>query len=197
MVATNAERRQGMGLETSIGASSGSIEAPQNIGPQGADLPIIDRMARIARSHRTQVRVRYGEVDRMGAVYHAHYLIYFEQGRTEYLRSLGGTYRRLEDDGTLLVVVDTGVRYMRPATYDDLLTVTTRLVDLKRVRMRFEYDVHRDDDLLAQGFTVLAATDRGGRPCRLPDAFRAALESAGTEEAVATVQERAIQEGAS
>jgi acyl-CoA thioester hydrolase len=131
------------------------------------------------RSHETLVRVRYGEVDRMGVVYHAHYLVYFEQGRTEYLRSLGGTYRRLEDDGTLLVVVETGVRHIRPATYDDLLTVTTRLTELRGVRMRFEYDVRRGEDVLAQGYTVLAATDRTGRPTRLPAEFRSRVDEEG------------------
>jgi len=132
-------------------------------------------------AHETQVRVRYGEVDRMGVVYHANYLVFFEQGRTEYLRSLGGTYRRLEEEGTLLVVVETGVRHHRPAAYDDLLTVRTRLTDLRAVRMRFEYEVLRGPDLLASGFTVLASTDPEGRPRRLPEAFRARIAHRPTD----------------
>lgn len=122
--------------------------------------------------HETPVRVRYGEVDRMGVVYHANYLVYFEQGRTEYLRSLGGTYRRLEDEGTLLVVVETGVKHHRPAQYDDLLTVRTRITGLRPVRVRFDYELLRDQTLLASGFTVLASTDVRGRLRRLPDTFR-------------------------
>ncbi|MDJ0975406.1 MAG: thioesterase family protein [Planctomycetota bacterium] len=125
-------------------------------------------MAGSLPAHETQVRVRYGEVDRMGVVYHGHYLVYFEQGRTELLRSLGVTYRAVEDAGTLLVVVDTGARYYLPARYDDLLTVSTRLVDFGRIRMRFEYEVSRDGDRLATGHTVLASTDSEGRPKRLP-----------------------------
>lgn len=128
--------------------------------------------------HETHLRVRYGEVDRMGVAYHAHYLVWFEHGRTEFLRSLGGTYRRLEEEGTLLMVVETGVRHHRPAEYDDLLTVRTRLAALRPVRMRFEYEIRRDDEVLATGFTVLAATDAAGRPRRTPSDFREALAPA-------------------
>jgi len=130
----------------------------------------------------------------MGVAYHAHYLVWFEQGRTEYLRSLGGTYRRLEEDGTLLVVVETGVRHLRPAAYDDLLTVRTRLADLRGVRMRFEYEVLRDGDLLATGFTTLAATDRAGRPRRLPSDFLARI--GGKVGAPSAVEGRASPPGA-
>jgi acyl-CoA thioester hydrolase len=136
--------------------------------------------------HATQVRVRYGEVDRMGVVYHAHYLVYFEQGRTELLRSLGGTYRELEDGGTRLVVVETGVRHHRSAGYDDLLQVATRLSDIRGVRMRFDYEVHRSRELVASGFTVLAATDDTGRPRRLPASFREVLGRAGAPAGKAT-----------
>lgn len=136
-------------------------------------------MSSPAPVHETEVRVRYGEVDRMAVVYHANYLVFFEQGRTEYLRSLGGTYRRLEEEGTLLVVVETGVRHHKPAHYDDLLTVRTRLTRLKPVRMRFDYEVLRDGVLLASGFTVLASTDPDGRPRRVPEAFRERITSNG------------------
>jgi acyl-CoA thioester hydrolase len=118
--------------------------------------------------HETPVRVRYGEVDRMGVVYHGHYLVYFELGRTELLRSLGSTYREVEEAGTLLVVVETGLRFHRPARYDDDLTVRTRLGSARGVRMRFEYEVRRGGERLASGHTVLAATDPSGRPRRLP-----------------------------
>lgn len=118
--------------------------------------------------HETTLRVRYGEVDRMGVVYHAHYLAYFEQGRTEFLRARGRAYRDVEEDGSLLVVVETGLRFLRPARYDDLLCVRTRLVEARGVRLRFEYEVRRGEDLLATGYTVLAHTDRAGRPCRPP-----------------------------
>ena len=127
--------------------------------------------------HETQVRVRYGEVDRMGVVYHPHYLVFFEKGRTEFLRSLGGTYRELEESGTLLLVAETGVRHLGSARYDDLLTIRTRMTDLRRVRLRFDYEVARGGEVLATGFTVLAAADVNGRLRRLPSAFREQIES--------------------
>jgi acyl-CoA thioester hydrolase len=142
--------------------------------------------------HETSVRVRYGEVDRMNVAYHAHYLVWFEHGRTEYLRSLGGTYRALEEEGTLLVVVESGVRHLGSAGYDDLLRVRTRLAEVRGVRMRFEYEIRREDERLATGFTVLASCDETGRPCRLPAAFRErmlAQVSDGKAAAPAGVQE--------
>ena len=129
-------------------------------------------------THETTVRVRYPEVDRMGVVYHAHYLAYFEQGRTEFLRSLGRAYREVEEDGLRLVVADAGLKFLRPAGYDDVLRVSTRLAALSGVRMRFEYEVARPADglLLAVGHTTLASTDLEGRPVRLPAPMKALLE---------------------
>ncbi len=128
--------------------------------------------------HETPVRVRYGEVDRMGFVYHANYLPYFELGRTELLRSQGHAYRLLEESGTLLVVVDTGLRFLRPAGYDDELVVRTRLAELTGVRIRFEYEIHRPATrtFIASGHTTLAATDLTGRPMRIPAPVRTLLE---------------------
>lgn len=125
-------------------------------------------MGKEAAFHETRVRVRYGEVDRMGVVHHRHYLTYFELGRTEMLCDLGASYRDVEDEGTLLVVVDTGVRFIRPAGYEDELVVRTRLTEARGVRVRFEYEVRRDGRLLATGFTVLACCDARGRPKRPP-----------------------------
>lgn len=127
--------------------------------------------------HETTVRVRYGEVDRMGVVYHAHYLPYFETGRTEFLRSLGRSYREVEESGTLLVVADAGLRFLRPAGYDDELRVRTRLTAVTGVRLVFEYEVDRPVDGVrcATGHTTLAATDPRGRPTRLPADLRVRL----------------------
>ncbi len=125
--------------------------------------------------HENRVRVRYGEVDRMGFVYHGHYLVYFETGRTELLRSLGATYRELEDQGTLLVVVETGQRFLAPAGYDDELVIRTVLAEVKGVRLRFEYEVLRDGERLTTGHTVLASCGPDGRPRRLPTRLKALL----------------------
>ena len=132
--------------------------------------------------HESSVRVRYGEVDRMGVVYHAHYLAYFETGRTEFLRRLGRTYRAVEEGGMLLVVADAGLKFHRPAGYDDELRVRTRLVELSGVRLRFEYAVDRpvDGTLIATGHTTLASTDPAGRPMRLPAELRALLDGVVT-----------------
>lgn len=125
-------------------------------------------MGREEITHDTHLRVRYGEVDSMGVVYHGHYLVYFELGRTEMLRSLGATYREVEAEGTLLFVIEAGLKFLRSARYDDHLTVRTRLASVRGVRLRFEYEVLRDEERLASGFTVLAACDPEGRPRRIP-----------------------------
>lgn len=129
----------------------------------------------------------------MNVVYHAHYLAYFEDGRTELMRSLGGTYRRLEDDGTQLMVVETGVRHHAPAAYDDVLTIRTYLTSVRTVRMQFDYEVFRDDKLLATGFTVLASTDRTGRLRRLPDTFRRQVASIAADAPGKTDARSAVQ----
>lgn len=115
----------------------------------------------------------------MGVVYHGHYVVYFEQGRTEYLRELGLRYRDVEEAGFLLVVTEIGVRYEAPARYDDLLTVRTRLTDVRRVRLRFEYELLRENTRLATGHTVLACTDPTGRPVRLPTDLAQRIASVG------------------
>jgi acyl-CoA thioester hydrolase len=116
-----------------------------------------------------QVRVRYAETDRMGLLHHANYLVYFEQGRTELLRSLGYSYKDLEDQGYLLVLHKLEVRYRSPARYDDLLTVRTTVVRTTAVRIDHRYEVWRDGTLLAEGTSTLACVDREGRLQPLPE----------------------------
>jgi acyl-CoA thioester hydrolase len=79
-------------------------------------------------SHELSIRVRYAETDRMGLLHHANYLVYFEQGRTELLRSSGLAYKDLEDQGYLLVLTKMAVHYRSPARYDDLLRLRTSVV---------------------------------------------------------------------
>jgi acyl-CoA thioester hydrolase len=119
------------------------------------------------------IRVRYAETDRMGLLHHANYLVYFEQARTELLRSLGLTYRDLEDQGFLLVLTKIEVRYKRPAHYDDVLAVRTTVERTTMVRIDHRYEVLRDGVLIAEGATTLACVDRDGRPQALPEALRA------------------------
>jgi acyl-CoA thioester hydrolase len=120
----------------------------------------------------TAIRVRYAETDRMGLLHHANYLVYFEQARTDLLRSLGLTYRDLEDQGYLLVITKAEVRYRRPAHYDDLLTIRTTVARTTSVRIDHVYEVFRDGVLIAEGNTTLACVDREGRPQALPEALR-------------------------
>ena len=127
------------------------------------------------------LRVRYGETDSMGVVYHPNFLVYFEQGRTEYLRRRGFAYSELERSGALLVVVECGVRYRASARYDELLRVKTMLDHVTRVKVGFRYEVLREADaqLLAEGFTNLACVDRAGRPRAIPEEVGAALRADG------------------
>jgi acyl-CoA thioester hydrolase len=118
------------------------------------------------------IRVRYAETDRMGLLHHANYLVYFEQARTELLRSLGCTYRDMEDQGYLLVLTRFEVRYRRPAHYDDVLTIRTHVERTTAVRIDHRYEVVRNGELLAEGSSTLACVDRDGRPQALPDFLR-------------------------
>lgn len=117
----------------------------------------------------TQIRVRYAETDRMGLLHHANYLVYFEQGRTELLRTLGYTYKDLEDKGFLLVLTKIDVRYKSPAYYDDLLTLKTSVVKTTAVRIDHRYELWREATMLAEGTSTLACVDRQGQLQRLPD----------------------------
>jgi acyl-CoA thioester hydrolase len=118
----------------------------------------------------SRVRVRYAETDKMGVVYHANYLVWFEIGRTDMLRHAGWSYREMEADGFSLPVVEAFCRYRQSARYDDELDVRTRGMILSPVRVRFDYQVVRaaDGNLLAEGHTVHAALDLQGKPARLP-----------------------------
>ena len=120
----------------------------------------------------TIIRVRYAETDRMGLLHHANYLVYFEQARTELLRTQGYTYKDLEDRGFLLVLTKVEVRYKRPALYDDLLTIRTIVERTTAVRIDHRYEVLRENTLIAEGSSTLACIDREGRPQALPDFLR-------------------------
>jgi acyl-CoA thioester hydrolase len=117
----------------------------------------------------TEIRVRYSETDQMGIVYHANYLAWFEVGRTEWLRNLGRTYRDLEAEGLRLPVTEVGCKYHQSARYDDLVRVTTWIESYRKVRLRFGYEVHREDGaLLVSGFTEHVFVGAEGQVVRLP-----------------------------
>ena len=92
-------------------------------------------------THQTQLRVRYAETDQMGYVYYGNYAQYFETGRVEALRSLGYTYRNMEENGVMMPVVHMKTDFIKPALYDDLITIKTIISTLPTVRMYFTYEI--------------------------------------------------------
>jgi acyl-CoA thioester hydrolase len=130
------------------------------------------------KTHKTDIRVRYEETDRMGVVYYANYLIWFEVGRTEFFKMLGMSYRDLEDkDGLRLMVVESKINYKAPATYDDLVSIETTIGNIKNTSISFSYKVYRDNTLLAIGDTAHVFTNKGGKPIRIPGKIREKLIS--------------------
>lgn len=117
------------------------------------------------------VRPRYAETDQMGVVYHANYLTYFEVGRSEFFRSLGYSYRTLEQQGIIFPVVKAEVQYIVPALYDDDLRIRTQITKLKGARMEVEYQVIRleagDEQVLAKGITTHAFVNKELKPIKL------------------------------
>jgi len=114
--------------------------------------------------------VRYAETDRMGVVYYANYLVWFEVGRTEWLRETGWTYRAMEHEGLSLPVIEAHCTYKLSAEYDDELEIRTTGRRVSAVRLAFDYEIVRRADaaVVATGHTVHATLDRSGRPVRLP-----------------------------
>jgi len=128
--------------------------------------------------HETKIRVRYGETDTMGYVYYGHYATYYEVGRTEMIRELGLTYRSLEESGFFLPVVHLECRYLKPARYDDLLTVRTTILEMPTARIRFGYEIFNESgEKINEGQTSLVFTNRiSRRPTRPPDVLVDALK---------------------
>jgi acyl-CoA thioester hydrolase len=128
--------------------------------------------------HDVTVRVRYAETDQMGVVYHSNYLIWFEVGRVEIMRSLGFDYKQMEvQDDCYLVVAEVQCRYHHPARYDELLTVRTRILDAKNRMLKFGYELFRQADLklLATGHTTHISCRRDGRVRHFPDKYKSAF----------------------
>ena len=125
----------------------------------------------------TSIRVRYGETDQMGYVYYGNYPLYYEVGRTEMLRSLGLTYRAMEEEGVLLPVNSMNIKYIEPARYDDLLTLRVILKELPTAKIHFFYEIFNEQNrLLNTGETILVFVDaQNRRPRRAPKSLMDAL----------------------
>ncbi len=122
-------------------------------------------------SHELKIRVRYGETDQMGYVYYGNYAQYFEMGRVEWLRNLGTSYKRMEDSGIMLPVLNLNIDYKKPAKYDDLLTLKTTLLKKPSIRIEFAFEiVNESQELLTKGYTSLVFIDmKRNRPTKAPD----------------------------
>ncbi|MCO5269099.1 MAG: acyl-CoA thioesterase [Brumimicrobium sp.] len=121
----------------------------------------------------TKVRVRYGETDQMGYCYYGNYAQYFEVGRVETMREIGMSYKDLEDEGYMLPVSTFNVKYIRPAFYDDLLTVVTKISSLDGVRLNFEYLILNERrEVISEATTTLIFVKKETmRPIAPPDQF--------------------------
>jgi acyl-CoA thioester hydrolase len=130
--------------------------------------------------HETLVRVRYSETDKMGVVYHANYLVWFEIGRTEFCRARGFSYREMEEnENAFLVVAESYCRYKAPAYYDDELIVRTHITEKRRRALRFGYEIIRvsDGQVIAEGETGHVVTDGEGHVRSFPATYNQLLSA--------------------
>ncbi len=120
----------------------------------------------------TRIRVRYADTDQMGFAYYARYLEWFETGRTEMLRALSLPYAEIEKQKVALPVLEAHCQYRKPALYDQLLRVVSRLRELPRASLRIDYEIFDEtNQLLAEGYTTHAFINREGKPVRPPQIF--------------------------
>ena len=129
--------------------------------------------------HETEIRVRYAETDQMGIVHHANFLIWFETGRSELCRSKGFSYKEMEEqDNALMVVAESYCRYKSPAHYEDVLTIRTKVIDIRSRSLRFFYEIYRSSDemLIAEGETLHVVTDKDKKVRSLPEIYRNRLQ---------------------
>jgi acyl-CoA thioester hydrolase len=124
-----------------------------------------------------QIRVIYGDTDAMGQAYYGNYLKWFEVGRAEWFRACGMTYREVESRGVHLPVVEAHCSYRKPAFYDDILTVVTTFKFSGPARLRFDYEIMRNGEILAVGYTVHVCVNRDRKVLKPPEYLKTVLES--------------------
>jgi acyl-CoA thioester hydrolase len=130
-------------------------------------------------SFATDVKVRFAETDAQGIAHNSNYFVWFEVARVDYLERYAGGYQKLRDLGLEAVVLETHVRYLEPARFDDRLRVHARCVDVKGARFRYEYAIERDGKVIADGWTAHATVDAGTfRPTRVPSWLQEAISAA-------------------
>jgi acyl-CoA thioester hydrolase len=121
---------------------------------------------------KTQVRVIYGDTDAMGNAYYGNYLRWFELGRSEWFISRGESYRELESTGVFLPVVEAHCNYLKPAFYEDILTIAVSFRFSGPARLRFDYEITRDQDLLATGYTVHVCVNSQRKVLKPPESVK-------------------------
>ncbi len=128
-------------------------------------------------SAETKIRVRYGETDQMGYAYYGYYAFYYEEARTSLIRSLGISYKEMEEAGVLLPVIDLSIKYIAPAYYDELITIKTFIQKLPNVRIEFDYEVYNESSkVINTGSTTLVFVNKlTGKPQRAPENLMRAL----------------------
>jgi acyl-CoA thioester hydrolase len=130
-------------------------------------------------SFSTDVKVRFAETDAQGIVHNSNYVVWFEIARVDYLERFAGGYQRLRDLGIEAVVLETHVRYLEPARFDERLRVHARCLDVRGARFRYEYAVERAGTVIADGWTTHATVDaQTMRPTRIPSWLREAIATA-------------------
>lgn len=122
--------------------------------------------------------MRYSQVDRMGFLFHVHYYEFFEWARSEWIRDFWKPYKDIEDDGYALVVIEAGLKYLKPAYYDDTLEVEVEVADYGNSRAVFNYTVRRigETEPLCTGMTAHCFINKSGKPTRMPSELQARLK---------------------
>ena len=129
-------------------------------------------------SQKVSIRVRYAETDQMGYVYYGNYATYYEVARVECLRNLGFSYKIMEEQGIMMPVVENSSKFIRPARYDDLLTIKIFVKEIPTKRITFEYEIYNErEKLINLGVTILAFVNmKNGRACDAPESIIALLK---------------------
>ena len=130
------------------------------------------------------LRTRYAETDQMGVVYYGNYPQYLELGRVEWLRAIGLTYKEMEAEGIMMPVVSLQIQYKKPALYDELITIRTKLKDLPSTKIEFDYEIlNEKGELLSTANTILVFVDaKTFRPIRCPEKVLDLIIGASEEE---------------
>jgi len=123
------------------------------------------------KAHETQIRVRYGETDQMGVVYHGNYAQYLEVARVEWLRSIDISYKKMEEEGVMLPVVNLNINFKKPALYDEVITIKTKLRKKPTVKIIIDQELYNEKDQLiaSSSITLVFVNMKTKRPINCPD----------------------------